>query len=111
MATTVLYVTFSDLEEAQLICRTLVEEKLAACCNIISNVRSIYLANIEQGEVAQEDEVIAIIKTSKAISIKTLNRLRELHSYETPCILELNVGEASNTDYTDWVWRCLAYNS
>lgn len=94
-----IYVTCSNKTEAKNIAKTLVQEKLIACANIIDNVTSIYEYN---NKSCEEDEVLIIIKTILGHFQKVKNRIMEMHSYDIPCIVEVNITNAANK-FTDWV--------
>jgi periplasmic divalent cation tolerance protein len=93
------YATFADAEEAGRIARTLVEERLAACANILGPVRSIYRW---QGRIEDTAEVAALFKTRADGSAALITRLAELHSYETPAAVVWPI-EAALPAYADWV--------
>lgn len=80
-------VTFADRAEAHRIGRTLVDEGLAACVNILGDSLSIYRW---EGKVEEADEVMAIIKTRPASADRVVRRLTDLHSYDLPVIERLN---------------------
>ena len=92
-------ITAPNEEEAAKISRTIVEESLAACVNIIRSVRSIYRW---QGSVEDESEVLMIAKTKRALFDRLKGRIKELHSYEVPEIIGLPVIEGSK-QYLDWL--------
>ena len=92
-------ITAPNEEEAAKISRTIVEESLAACVNIIRSVRSIYRW---QGSVEDESEVLMIAKTKRTLFDRLQGRVKELHSYEVPEIIGLPVIEGSK-DYLDWL--------
>lgn len=92
-----------DIDEARTIARALVEEKLAACCSIVTGVESIYRW---EGAVETAGEVLAIIKTSSARFPDLERRIRELHSYDVPEILALPV-IAGSENYLQWVVESL----
>jgi periplasmic divalent cation tolerance protein len=73
------YATFADADEAARIARTLVEERLAACANILGPIRSIYRWG---GKVEEAEEVAALFKTRASTADRLIARLAELHSYE-----------------------------
>jgi periplasmic divalent cation tolerance protein len=79
--------------------RTLVEEKLAACGNVLPGVRSIYLW---KGKVEDENEVLLLLKTQVRQVPRLQARLLELHPYEVPEVLAVPV-EAGFQGYLDWV--------
>jgi periplasmic divalent cation tolerance protein len=84
MSVVSVYAIFASAEEAERIGRTVVEERLAACINILPNVRSIYRW---QGAIETSDEVAAILKTSAAVADALIARIAALHSYDVPCIV------------------------
>jgi periplasmic divalent cation tolerance protein len=92
------YVTAKDEEEAQIIGKALVEEKLAACVNI-HPIRSIFRW---QGEINQEDEMAILAKTRAELANEVIDRVKELHSYEVPCIVVLPL-EMGNPDFLEWI--------
>jgi periplasmic divalent cation tolerance protein len=75
------YVTFADGEEAARIARTLVEERLAACANILGPIRSIYRW---EGRIEEAGEVAALFKTTAGAADRLIARLAELHNYDVP---------------------------
>lgn len=95
----VVLVTAPSAEKAAAIARTLVEEKLAACGNIVPGVRSIYSW---QGKIEDEAEALLILKTRAALFEPLRARVVELHPYEVPEVLRLDV-EAGHEPYLDWI--------
>ena len=93
------YAVFADGEEAARIGRQMVEEKLAACVNILAPCRSIYRWNdaIEEGK-----EVPAIFKTTSAQATLLMARISQLHSYDVPAVVVWPIGEAAEP-YRAWV--------
>jgi periplasmic divalent cation tolerance protein len=90
---------FASEDEARMIGRTVVEERLAACVNIGGPVRSIYHW---QGDIEEGDEVAASFKTTAAMADTLIARIAELHSYEVPCVFASPV-EKLLAAYADWV--------
>jgi periplasmic divalent cation tolerance protein len=87
-------------ERADAIARTLVEERLAACINLLP-IRSVYRW---QGAVAEEPEVTLLIKVAADRVAVLTERLRGLHPYELPEILVLDIDQAhSLSEYVAWV--------
>lgn len=80
------YMTAGNTEEARRIARTLVEERLAACVNILDHMNSFYEW---KGQIQDDREVILIAKTRRTLFAQLAARVKELHSYEVPCIVEL----------------------
>jgi periplasmic divalent cation tolerance protein len=93
------YATFADSEEAARIARTLVEERLAACANILGPIRSIYRW---QGRIEETDEVAALFKTRADSADRLIARLAELHSYEVPAAMVFPIVNVL-PDYAAWV--------
>jgi periplasmic divalent cation tolerance protein len=103
-AVLVVFATFPDAETARSIGRKLVEEQLAACANLVPQLESIYRW---KGAVETANEVLALIKTTAASYAKLEARLRELHPYEVPEIIALEV-RAGLPAYLDWVRESVA---
>jgi periplasmic divalent cation tolerance protein len=99
MAIVSVYCVFADAGEAERIGRTVVEEGLAACVNILGACRSIYRWN---GAIETADEVPAIFKTTAEVAGKLTERLVALHSYEVPAITVWPVQNAFPA-YARWV--------
>jgi len=93
------YVVFANAEEAERVGRAVVEERLAACINILGPIRSIYRW---QGAVESAEEVAAIVKTSSIAMDALITRIAGLHSYEVPCIATWPIDKVLG-DYADWV--------
>ena len=91
--------TVPDDPSAERIARTLVEEKLAACVNLFSPMRSVYRWN---GDVEWATERQIVIKTSSSLAAAVQERLKALHSYELPECLVVHVGGGA-PDYLAWI--------
>jgi periplasmic divalent cation tolerance protein len=91
--------TFSDADTAASVTRTLVEEKLVACGNIIPGVRSIYSW---EGKMEDTSEVLVLFKTASSAYARLEKRLLKLHSYGMPEILAFEAGGAAKA-YAAWV--------
>lgn len=95
----VVLVSGPDIETLAALARTLVEERLIACANLVDGVRSIFRW---QGAVEDEREALAILKTT-ADRLEALSaRVAELHPYEVPELLALPVVEGGAA-YLEWV--------
>ena len=99
MSVVSVYVLFANAEEAERIGRIAVEERLAACINILPGVRSIYRW---QGAIESTDEVAAIFKTSNAKADTLITRIAGLHSYDVPCVASWPIDKILGS-YADWV--------
>lgn len=93
------YITASNAGEAQHIGRVLVEERLAACVNIIDRMESMYWW---QGEVQNERETVMIAKTREDAVEALIERVKEVHSYDCPCVAAFPI-VAGNTDFLHWI--------
>ncbi|WP_338048617.1 divalent-cation tolerance protein CutA [Phaeovibrio sulfidiphilus] len=93
------YMTVRDNDEALLMGRALVNEKLCACVNILGPVRSLYLW---KDAVHDDPEVALIAKTTEATLPALLERAKALHSYENPCIVALPIS-AGSPPFLDWI--------
>jgi periplasmic divalent cation tolerance protein len=91
--------TFANEQDALRAASALVEARLAACVNVLPGIRSIYRW---KGEVENTDEALALIKTTQAGFPALRDRLKELHSYDTPEIIAVPVVEGL-ADYLGWV--------
>jgi periplasmic divalent cation tolerance protein len=92
-------VTAPSHDVAEHIVRTVVEENLAACGNIVPAVVSIYRW---EGAIERADEVLIVFKTARATVPKLMARVQELHPYEVPEVLVLPI-EAGLPSYMKWV--------
>ena len=99
MSVITVYAVFADPAEAQRIGMALVEERLAACVNILGPCRSIYRWN---GEVQSATETPALFKTTLDKADALIARIRELHSYDVPAIVAWPI-ERLSADFGDWV--------
>ena len=93
------YAVFANVEEAERIGRSMVEERLAACVNLLGPIRSIYRW---QGALETASEYAAIFKTADSRVDALIARIAALHSYEVPCITSWRV-EHALPRYADWV--------
>lgn len=95
----VVLMTAPDEETAAKIARVLVEERLAACVNVLPRIRSIYRW---QGQIEDAAEVLCLVKTVPERLTTLIARIKELHPYKVPEALALPV-EAGLREYCDWV--------
>lgn len=93
------YVTVKDEAEAERIAEAVVGERLAACANVLGPVRSIYRW---QGAICDECETALVLKTTDGCREPLAERIRELHSYEVPCIVCLPIA-GGNPGFLDWI--------
>lgn len=92
-------VTAGSQEEADRIAEALVEERLAACVNLLPGITSVYRW---QGKVERDPEVKLFIKTRAERCPALIQRVRELHSYEVCEVTVLPILDG-NPDYLGWI--------
>ncbi|MCI0401907.1 MAG: divalent-cation tolerance protein CutA [Acidobacteria bacterium] len=95
----VVLVTCSSAEEAGRIAKALVEERLAACVNISSPIRSVYRW---QGKVSDAEEVLLVIKTARELFDPVRRTVERLHSYQVPEVICLPVIDGA-PNYLNWI--------
>jgi len=98
--------TTDNYERAEEISKILVEEKKAACVSIIPTSKSTYWW---KGKLEESKEYLILIKTLSNFSDDVKKRLKELHNYEIPEIVEVKVKKCSK-DYLSWVESTLLTN-
>lgn len=86
-----IYSTHPTRAQAQKTARALLDETLAACCNIVAGIESHYLW---KGKRAKANEVLMLTKTSAKNAKAAMQRIKALHPYETPAILKLSEVDA-----------------
>ncbi len=99
MTLVTVYAVFADSAEAERIGRAMIDERRAACVNILSPCRSIYRW---EDKIDTADEVPALFKTTLNQADALIARLAELHSYDTPAIVTWPIGKLP-AGYGDWV--------
>jgi periplasmic divalent cation tolerance protein len=92
-------ITTGSAEEGQSIARALVEERLAACVNILSPIHSVYRW---EGKLQCDEETLLVVKTTSHRFEQLSLRVKQLHSYDTPEIVALPLVDGSS-EYLDWV--------
>ncbi len=93
--------TTGSEKEARKIARSLVEERLAACANVIPGVRSFFYW---EGRLCQEKEALILIKTVNNKARKIMDKIKKIHSYEVPEIIFFRV-DMGEKNYLKWVKR------
>jgi|SRR5687768_3248588 len=101
MPVLVVFSTFPSADKAADVARTLVSEGLAACVNLVPPVRSIYRW---KGEICDDTETLAVIKTTSERFDAMKERLVALHPYEVAEVIAMPV-ESGHSPYLDWVAR------
>lgn len=99
MSLVTVYAVFANADEAGRIGRAMVEEKLAACVNLLGGINSIYRW---QGKIEDSTESAALFKTSSEAADRLITRIAELHSYDVPCVESWPADKALGA-YAEWV--------
>lgn len=99
MSVTLVYITAPNFEEAERIARGLVENRLAACANIIPRIISTYWW---EDRVHEAEETLIIAKTAGHLVDQVIRWAKENHTYEVPAILAINTVDG-NTDFVNWL--------
>ncbi len=101
MPQVLLYVTVADAEEGVRIGRVLVEERLAACANVLPGTTAVYRW---EGEIKTDGEAVLIVKTRDDLADPAGQRVKALHSYALPCVLVLPIA-GGNPEFLAWIDR------
>jgi len=97
------YCTVANQDEAKAIARTLIEKKVAACCNIVPSINSIYCW---KGEVEESEESLMLIKTTHKKYEQLEKEIKMIHSYSVPEIIATKL-ETGSSAYIDWIIECV----
>ena len=97
----VVFITTSNKEEAQQIARASLEQRRAACVNIVPGVDSLFLW---EGEIDNAREVLLIIKTKASQLSRLIDLVKDIHPYEVPEVIALPIIDG-NRDYLEWIDR------
>lgn len=99
MSHVVVLVTGPSADEAERIGRALVEERLAACANLIPSISSAYWW---KGKIEEATEALLVLKTRQDLVERLVARVRALHSYTVPEVIALPI-LGGNPDYLRWI--------
>lgn len=99
MSAILVYVTVPDMPQAERIAQAVVGDRLAACANMLPAMQSVYHW---QGKIETAAEVVLIFKTLDTLFAPLCAKVKELHSYETPCIISVPIA-AGDQAYLDWI--------
>ena len=94
-----LYMTFPDVATAERVGEALLEERLVACVNIVPGAVSLFRW---EGEAQREQEALAFAKTRADLVEAAVALVREVHPYDTPCVVALDVA-GGDPGYLRWV--------
>lgn len=87
--------------DADRIAKTLVEERLAACVNVLCTVRSYYWW---EGRVQEDEECLLIVKTTRSVADRLIERVKEIHPYTIPEVVLMPADKVLK-EYLDWALR------
>ncbi|MCW8915586.1 MAG: divalent-cation tolerance protein CutA [Magnetovibrio sp.] len=93
------YVTMPNRDAALDMAKVLVEERLAACANVLDGMTSVYWWD---GQVQNEQEAVLILKTQTKLVPALEKRIKALHSYDCPCVVSFDIAQG-NPDFLDWI--------
>jgi len=99
----IIFTTTETEKEAEKIANALLEDRIAACVNIIPKIRSRYWW---QGKIEKSEETLLLIKTKENLVSRVEERIKSLHSYECPEVVAIEISEGS-ADYLDWIEQTL----
>jgi periplasmic divalent cation tolerance protein len=94
-----LYVTAPSRGVAMVLARSLLEERLIACANVIDGAASLYWW---EGKIEEAAEALMIGKTTSRLVSKVVAKVKELHDYSCPCVVALPI-VGGNPDFLLWV--------
>jgi periplasmic divalent cation tolerance protein len=95
------YTTWPSIVEAERAGRSIVEQRLAACVNIVPGMISHYWW---EGKIERAEEAVMIVKTRASLAEAVRRAVKEAHNYKTPSIMVLPV-ESVDADYYAWIVR------
>jgi len=101
MSACIVYVTCKHSNEAVNIARIILGEKLAACANIIPETIAIFEWN---GNINENKECVLILKSVEQSLERLTQRVKDLHSYDVPCILSFPI-QGGNSTFIEWINR------
>ena len=95
------YITAPNKKEAEKIAKKLLNKKLIACANVISNVNSYF---VWKNKVQNSKEIIICGKTTLKNQKKIINIVKKIHSYSVPCVIFFDI-KSGNKDFLKWIER------
>lgn len=99
MSFIIIYVTHKNLTEAKKVGEELLKEKIIACANYFPIKASYWWI----GEIESDDEYVSILKTRTEYWEKVKNVIENIHPYDTPCIMKIDV--EANENYEKWIYQ------
>jgi periplasmic divalent cation tolerance protein len=99
----IVFVTCESKTQAETIAQSVVSDKLAACVNVVTGIRSCY---VWEGKLTWSDEVLLLIKTTRGRFDQLQDRVKALHSYSVPEIVGVTIDDAFDK-YIEWIDSCI----
>lgn len=99
MTHVLVYITAADGREAEKLASLLVEERLAACVNVVPAINSYYRW---EGKLQVDQEALLFVKTRAPLVDRLVERVKEIHSYSVPAVLTLGI-KGGNAGFLQWV--------
>ena len=99
MTSMIFIVTVPNIDEGRKIAKILIDNRIVACVNIFQNITSLYRW---KGKVEEDNELLLIIKTTEEKSKLLINKIEEIHSYETPECIGFKI-ENGSKKYLNWI--------
>lgn len=99
MSAALVYITTGNKEEAEKLGGLLVEQRLAACANIIDGMTSIFWW---ENRLDQDRETVLIVKTRQSLIEQLTRTVQDNHSYDCPCVVALPI-IGGNPEFIDWI--------
>ncbi|WP_166830104.1 divalent-cation tolerance protein CutA [Thalassoroseus pseudoceratinae] len=93
------YVTAPDHETAVRIGRAIVEDRLAACANVIDGMTSVYRWN---DQIEESSEVVLILKSTADLTTSLTEQVRKLHPYDCPCVVTIPI-QGGDAEFLEWI--------
>ncbi len=100
----VLFITTANTEEAQQISKVLLEQRKAACVNIIPNIDSLFWW---EGKLDSERENLLVVKTKASLLPEIINLVKKVHSHAVPEIIAMPI-VGGNQDYLEWIEKSVS---
>ncbi len=99
MAQSMFYITVENMEEAERISKQLVEDRLVACINVFPQIQSFFYW---EGKAQNEGETLMMGKTQTKLVERLVDRVKELHSYDVPCVVTWEIHKG-NPEFLSWI--------
>ncbi len=99
MSRSMFYITAEHMEDAEKLAKQLVEDRLVACVNVVPRIKSYFYW---EGEAQSEEEVLLLGKTKTEAVDRLVERVKQLHPYEVPCVVSWELSQG-NPEFLNWI--------